>query len=71
MTFLLPLSIPFAVVANPPPEKLATAAQLETLTQARAPLVASHFGERRRHVWGAAADGSVANLKREVAALWQ
>ena len=37
--------------------------------QARAPLAASHFGERRLHVWGAAADGSLDHLKKAVAAL--
>lgn len=63
--------LPPAFVTTPLPEKLATPAQLAALTQARAPLLASHFGERRRHVWGAAADGSLAELKKEVAELWQ
>ena len=33
-----------------------------------APLVAAHFGDRRRHVWGATADGSLDELKKEVRA---
>jgi ABC-type uncharacterized transport system ATPase subunit len=43
--------------------------QLACLSAARAPLAASHFGERRRHVWGAATDGTLEALKRAIAAL--
>ena len=58
-----------AFVATPPPETLASPLQLATLNKARAPLTASHFGERRLHVWGTAADGTLDDLKRAVAAL--
>jgi hypothetical protein len=61
--------LPPAFVASPPAEKLSTQKQLATLVLARAPLSASHFGERRRHVWGAAADGSLGDLKKAVGAL--
>ena len=60
-----------AVVTTAPPEKLVAASHLAALTSARAQLIASHFGDRRRHVWGAVADGSLADLKKEVVALWQ
>jgi len=63
--------LPPAFVTSPPPDMLTTPAQLAALTAARAQLIASHFGDRRRHVWGAAADGSLADLKREVSAIWQ
>jgi hypothetical protein len=63
--------LPPAFVVSPPPETRTTAAQTSVLTQARALLTASHFGDKRRNVWGAAADGSVADLKREISALWQ
>ena len=61
--------LPPAFVGSPPAEKLSTQKQLATLELARAPLSASHFGERRRHVWGAAADGSLGDLKKAVGAL--
>ena len=61
--------LPPAFVTTPPPEALATKAQLSVLTLARAPLVASHFGEKRIHVWGAAAGGDLEQLKKEVLAL--
>ena len=61
--------LPPAFVATPPPEKLASKAERTTLTQARAPLAASHFGDVRRHVWGKGADVSLDELKKEVSAL--
>ena len=63
--------LPPAWVTSAPPEKLTTPAQLAVISSARAPLLASHFGEKRRNVWGAAADGSLAELKKEVTELWQ
>ena len=63
--------LPPAFVTTAPPEKLVAASHLAALTSARAQLIASHFGDRRRHVWGAVADGSLADLKKEVIALWQ
>jgi len=61
--------LPAAFVATPPPGTLATALQIQTLNQARAPLVAAHFGGRRLHVWGVAADASLEGLKKAVIAL--
>jgi len=59
--------LPPAFVLVAPPDALTSKAQREALKAARALLVASHFGERRRHVWGAAAVGTLDELKREVA----
>ena len=61
--------LPPAFVTSPPTEGLTTPLQLDTLTKARAPLAASHFGERRYHVWGSAADGTLEHLKKAVKAL--
>ena len=58
--------LPPAFVTTAPPEALVSSGHMACLTQARAPLVAAHFGDRRRHVWGAAADGSLEELKNEV-----
>ncbi|KAL1503562.1 hypothetical protein AB1Y20_012040 [Prymnesium parvum] len=61
--------LPPAFVRQPPPEALATPLQLATLTQARAQLAAAHFGDKRRKVWGAAADADIATLKHSIAEL--
>ena len=58
--------LPPAFVTTAPPMLLATPTQLAVLTTARAPLAASHFGQLRRHVWGAAAGGNLDALKKEV-----
>lgn len=61
--------LPPAFVRQNPPEPLTTDLQLATLTQAKAQLAVSHFGDRRRKVWGAAADADVATLKHSVSEL--
>jgi len=58
-----------AFVRQQPPELLTSANQLATLTQAKAQLAASHFGDRRRKVWGATADADLATLKHSVSEL--
>ena len=61
--------LPPAFVNKPTPEALTTAVQLDTYTKARAQLAASHWGDRRRRIWGAAADGSIDTLKHAVSEL--
>ena len=51
------------------PEAGISESQKDCLRNARAPLAAAHFGGKARHVWGAATDGSLEELKKEVAAL--
>jgi len=58
--------LPPSFVRSLPPESLTTALQLATLTQARAQLSAAHFGDKRRKVWGAAADADIGTLKHSV-----
>ena len=63
------LLLPPAFVRLPPPEALATAKQLDTLTQARAQLDATHFSGHRAKVWGPAANVSLPTLKEAVTEL--
>ena len=66
---ILPPAFVTSFATSPPPAAYSTPMQLDCLTRANAQLKACHFGERRRHVWGAAADGDVETLKKEVATL--
>jgi programmed cell death protein 4 len=61
--------LPPAFVAQIPPGS--TPRHRQALEAARAQLSASHFGSRRRHVWGKAATGKMDDLKIAVAGLVQ
>jgi len=61
--------LPPAFVHLEPPPLLTSDTVKGTLTAARAQLAAAHFSERRRHVWGRAADGTLADLKAAIADL--
>jgi len=61
--------LPPAFVAQIPPG--GTPGHRRALEAARAQLSASHFGARRRHVWGKAATGRMVDLKIAVAELIQ